>query len=424
MIEKVTLRNKENQELYPKTSIDQVEGLSSTYAAKTDIPEIVDNVITDDASKALSAKQGKVLQDEISSLKAIGRFLSSWDCTTGLPKTNPDIDPYEYKPGDYYIVSVVGETNYRPTGTSYTAGVASTVVETDEVDINNYYRFDGQTWIHEGSAQKEVTFANIGGDVYENENLAAEFDSVYNELDAKQNKLPDGIIIDKDEVEPYITLQNEDSVYRTEAHMTSHGLEVSYENDNIQTTAIVETDWMGVYFSNQNGDTRDVILDYNGIHIEHPATDNDEDHMTGLEIDSDGVFYEDSETGESYEKSWPEILSDSGPSVDISDDEAEILNNMISNNNYSRIPFDEEEFNIVTDLTNSFRDLFFDNSLYHVLPTDFCDNVEFNVDGIRVYMSVFKNGNMVATAPLASGYDSVSPVFPICIYSNVHLNLE
>ena len=75
-----------------------------------------------------------------------GRFLSLWDCTTGLAETNPAISPFEYKSGDYFIVSKVGTTNYKPTGTEYIIGQASTVVETGAVSIDDTYFFDGTTW--------------------------------------------------------------------------------------------------------------------------------------------------------------------------------------------------------------------------------------------------------------------------------------
>lgn len=50
----------------------------------------------------------------------IGHFLSLWDATTGKPVTDPTTLPYIYNTGDYFIVSKVGTTNYRPDGTEYT----------------------------------------------------------------------------------------------------------------------------------------------------------------------------------------------------------------------------------------------------------------------------------------------------------------
>ena len=76
-----------------------------------------------------------------------GRFLSLWDCATGLAVTNPPISPYEYKTGDYFIVSnVSASTNYKPDGTQYVIGTASTAVETSAVFVDDTYFFDGTTW--------------------------------------------------------------------------------------------------------------------------------------------------------------------------------------------------------------------------------------------------------------------------------------
>lgn len=47
------------------------------------------------------------------SLSAIGRYLSDWDCSTGLPETDPPEVPYNYVTGDYYIVGNVSpEADY------------------------------------------------------------------------------------------------------------------------------------------------------------------------------------------------------------------------------------------------------------------------------------------------------------------------
>ena len=115
------------------------------------------------------------LQDQIDSLSGRGRYLTLWNCSTGLAETNPPESPYTYKAGDYFIVGTVaasGGTNYRPDGTSYTTGVASTVVETDEVSIDDTYIYDGSTWHLQYNSQKTVTFTNIDGDPYDNTNLA------------------------------------------------------------------------------------------------------------------------------------------------------------------------------------------------------------------------------------------------------------
>lgn len=113
------------------------------------------------------------IQDQIDDLQARGRFLSIWNCSTGLPQTNPSSTlPFEYKTGDYYIVGVVGTTNYKPNGSSYT-GSASSTVESGTVSVNDTYYFDGTKWILQiNSGSASVTFASIAGQPTDNTNLA------------------------------------------------------------------------------------------------------------------------------------------------------------------------------------------------------------------------------------------------------------
>lgn len=75
-----------------------------------------------------------------------GRFLALWNCATGLAESNPPSSPYPYGVGDYYIVGTVGTTNYKPSGSSYVIGTASTTVETDDVAVNDTYYYDGTNW--------------------------------------------------------------------------------------------------------------------------------------------------------------------------------------------------------------------------------------------------------------------------------------
>ena len=182
--------------------------------------DVVDNVNTQDSQLPLSARMGYEMQQEIDNLKARGRFLSSWNCITGLPTTNPIENPYPYKAGDYYVVSSTidsvkdatpaydstadyavgdlsvendtlyrcntaitgGETfdpthwdavtvNYKPSGTSYTAGTPSSAVESAEVAPNDFYEYDGTTWIFLHNTQKTVTFGQIAGEPQDNANL-------------------------------------------------------------------------------------------------------------------------------------------------------------------------------------------------------------------------------------------------------------
>lgn len=163
---------------------------SGTYSwARVDTQptiSVINNVTSTSTVDALSANMGKELQDEINNLKARGRYLSLWNCATGLAQTDPTVNPYNYATGDYFIVGTVaasGQTNYRPDGSSYTIGVASTTVETNAVSPDDTYIYDGTHWILQYNTQKTVTFANIAGQPTDNSNLAAALNAKANAAD-------------------------------------------------------------------------------------------------------------------------------------------------------------------------------------------------------------------------------------------------
>lgn len=145
------------------------------------------------------------LQAQIDNLKARGRFLALWNCATGLAETNPVSSPYTYQTGDYFIVGVVSTAtppvNYRPDGSSYTTGVASTTVETAAVDVDDVYYYDGTTWHLQINTQKTTAFVNIAGSPYDNTELAQALNSkadnsditnLETEISAKQDALTAG----------------------------------------------------------------------------------------------------------------------------------------------------------------------------------------------------------------------------------------
>lgn len=106
----------------------------------------------------------------------MGRYLSTWNCATGLAGTNPPTSPYTYKTGDYFIVGVVatgGASNYKPNGSSYVTGQASTTVETNAVSVNDTYFYDGTDWtlLKTGSAVTSVNGQT--GDVTVQETLVS-----------------------------------------------------------------------------------------------------------------------------------------------------------------------------------------------------------------------------------------------------------
>ena len=114
------------------------------------VPWVIDNLYSTSVSDALSARQGKVLYDYLQNIASRWRYLSNWNCATGLAMTNPEESPYEYKAWDYYTVSDVAAlwgTNYRPDGSEYIIWQASTVVETEDVSVSDLYLYDGTNWL-------------------------------------------------------------------------------------------------------------------------------------------------------------------------------------------------------------------------------------------------------------------------------------
>lgn len=126
------------------------------------IPNVINNVTTIDDDNALSATMGKYLQDQINNLSWVATFLSTWDCTTGTPATEPVQDPYRYKAWNYYIVSRVAdetqwEFNYRPHWWVYNHWVPSTEVEPDLIEVNDWYIFDWNRWLIQSAWKRTIT---------------------------------------------------------------------------------------------------------------------------------------------------------------------------------------------------------------------------------------------------------------------------
>lgn len=146
---------------------------STATTANITVPNVINNVQSTSTSDALSANQGKLLQDQINDLKAMGRFLSLWDCETGMPISFPLSTPYNYQTWDYFLVENVDTTtNYRPNGVQYT-GTASSTVETDEVEVWDLYIYDGSVWLLQINHGKTVSFANLAGQPSDNAALAS-----------------------------------------------------------------------------------------------------------------------------------------------------------------------------------------------------------------------------------------------------------
>lgn len=132
--------------------------LKSSVSSKIDaIPWVIDSLDSTSSTDALSANMGKELQDQITELSWVWTFLSTWDATTWLPGSEPQEDPYTYRAGNYYIVSHIGATNYKPHWSTYTQWVPSTTVETDTISVNDWYLFDWATWVRQPAWSRQIT---------------------------------------------------------------------------------------------------------------------------------------------------------------------------------------------------------------------------------------------------------------------------
>ena len=141
----------------------RVYSLTQDIMDKIDsIPGVIDNTSSYSQTDALSANMWRDLQEQINNLAARGRYLSTWNAAAWLPDTNPQVNPYTYRAWDYYIVSNISSgTNYRPHGSSYTIGVASTDVETEPVSINDLYVYDWIQWNRIWAFSWSVTWGTI-----------------------------------------------------------------------------------------------------------------------------------------------------------------------------------------------------------------------------------------------------------------------
>ena len=170
----------------------RIHKLTDEVEAKIDaIPWVVDNVQSDSTTDALSAHMGKELQNQIDNLSWVNRFLSGWNCVTGLPDTNPVVSPYLYEAGNYYIISTVAAewgTNMRPHGNSYTIWYPSTTIETEEVKVWDWYIYDGTQWVLQITTLREIVIDEWLSPTSRN---PVENRAVYSALSTKQNSILD-----------------------------------------------------------------------------------------------------------------------------------------------------------------------------------------------------------------------------------------
>ena len=169
--------------------VKRIQKLTPETESKIDwIPGVVNGLDSTSTTDALSAAAGRLLQDQINELKSRGRFLSTWDCTTWLPDTDPVENPHYYATWDYYIIGKVGSTNYRPHWDRYEAWVASTTIETAEVKKNDQYLYDWQHWVVLSQTEIELT---IDQSLSTTSTNAVENRVITNAINTKQNVITD-----------------------------------------------------------------------------------------------------------------------------------------------------------------------------------------------------------------------------------------
>ena len=158
-------------------------------AVDVSVPYVEDTLFSTSSDDALSARQGGILYEYIQNLQSRWRYLSNWNCATGLPVTNPSDNPYEYRAWDYYIVSTVASqwgTNYRPDWTQYVYHQASTTVETEAVKVSDSYIYDWTNWILLVNTEREIA---VDSSLSTTSTNPVENRVVTNALNSKQDKL-------------------------------------------------------------------------------------------------------------------------------------------------------------------------------------------------------------------------------------------
>ena len=75
---------------------------------------VIDNITSTSTTDALSANQGKLLNDKIETLESIGQFLAIWDCNKNGYNARYLDDGYQYQRGNYFIIGAVEEWNLDP----------------------------------------------------------------------------------------------------------------------------------------------------------------------------------------------------------------------------------------------------------------------------------------------------------------------
>lgn len=221
------------------------------------IADVVDDLNSTDRTNALSARQGRILYNYIQNLQSLGKFLSNWNSATWLPTTNPSTLPYDYHSGDYFIVSVVWATNYKPTWSQFD-WTASTTVETEEVKVGDFYMYDWTEWLLLVNTERDIP---IDTSLSTTSTNPVENRVVTNAINTKQDTLVAGnnIQIASD----WKTISATDTTYSA---WTNISIDANNEISAVDTTY---TAWTNVQISNNNviSATDTVYWAWNNIQI-------------------------------------------------------------------------------------------------------------------------------------------------------------
>lgn len=144
----------------------------------------------------------EIVKQKFSELSGRGRYLSNWNCKTGLPTTNPGTLPYELKPGDYYIISQLADTKHleieQVTGSSLSNlsvdfdTFVNKVDPDEDVDTEYTFLYSVDTWSLDGSDISDISEYGITfeGTPVDTDEIKVTY------ICAKTNKRPDVEIID------------------------------------------------------------------------------------------------------------------------------------------------------------------------------------------------------------------------------------
>lgn len=262
-------------------------------AFKSEVQNIED--VVNETVNVLVAEVNK-LDDKLNSLNQLNRFLSTWNCVTGLPVTNPANMPFLYQNGDYYIIGTVSEeVNYKPNGTEYN-GVASNQIESNTPKVNDIFVYDGLTWSLmdrnsvilsdinkankvEGATAGNLASLNYEGDLEDSgastqdlinavehiEETGNPHGTAFNELNGIPNTLEgyglDSVVFSKDEVETLVENELQEVLDTKVDKVVGKELsENDYTNSDKQKVDIIDIDGDGDKYLSDDGSYKEISI--------------------------------------------------------------------------------------------------------------------------------------------------------------------